>query len=326
MSKNNDSQVFQELALKWLKEFQTKGYSPETIRNRKTNIHLFINWCEQRDIFYITDVSKSTLESYQRYITSAPLGREGDPLLPLSILTRLRAVKLFFKWVIEQRYLLYNPALEWELPKEPGLKIKEVLSIQEVEAMLSTCNLKTDVGVRDRAIMETLYSTGIRKKELIHLKPEDINFDEGTLKVAEGKGNKQRLVPIGERALAWIKKYQTTGLEKITLNKVHSPYLFLTITGKPLNHVNEVIGNYKKKVGIKKKGLSHLFRHTMATLMLKNGADIRIIQQILGHSHLQTTQRYTHLCIDHLKKVHTKTHPAKHPNHPTQTKDKEEKP
>ena len=324
MSKTNEIPASRDLAKQWLNSLQAKGFSPVTLYGKKSNIHLFIVWCEQRDILHVTDVSRTLLESYQRYLSSAPLGRNGDPLLPLSLLTRLRAVKLFFKWIAEKRLLVYNPALEWELPKEPGLKIKEVLSAQEVEAMLSRCDLKTDVGVRDRAVMETLYSTGVRKKELIHLKPEDINVDEGTLKVVEGKGDRQRLVPIGDRALAWIKKYQTTVRERITFNRAHAPYLFLTLTGNPLTHVSEIIGIYKTKANIGKKGLSHLFRHTMATLMLKNGADIRIIQQILGHAHLQTTQRYTHLCIDHLKEVHSKTHPARYLDHAKQVKEEDE--
>jgi len=324
MSKTNEIPAPRDLANQWLKDFERKGRSPVTIRGKKTQIRLFNTWCEERNILFITDVSKSILESYQRYISSAPLGRSGDPLLPLSLLSRLRAVKLFFKWLCDQRFLVYNPALEWELPREPGLKIKEVLSVQEVESLLSCCDLKTEVGVRDRAVMETLYSTGVRKKELIHLKPEDINVDEGTLKVVEGKGDRQRLVPIGDRALAWIRKYQTTVRERITFNRAHAPYLFLTLTGNPLTHVSEIIGIYKTKANIGKKGLSHLFRHTMATLMLKNGADIRIIQQILGHAHLQTTQRYTHLCIDHLKEVHSKTHPARYPSPTTPLEEEDE--
>ena len=311
MSKSNESATLQDLSKSWLKDFQRKGYSPVSVCGRKSQIKQFVIWCEERSILQVTDVSRSILESYQRYLLSAPLGRNGGPLLPLSLLARLRVVKLFFKWVTKQRILVYNPALEWELPRQPGLKIREVLSIQEVETMLACCNLKTDVGIRDRAIMETLYSTGIRKKEIIHLKPEDINFEEGTLKVVEGKGDKQRLVPIGERALAWIRKYQDKVRGKITFNQVHEPFLFLSLNGKPLTHISEIIENTKAKAGIKKKGLSHLFRHSMATLMLKNGADIRIIQQILGHSHLQTTQQYTHLCIEHLKEIHTQTHPAK---------------
>ncbi len=132
--------------------------------------------------------------------------------------------------------------------------------------------------------------------------------------MTEGKGGKQRLVPIVERALSWIRKYKTEVRDSLTCNRIHDPNLFLSSALKPMVHINQFILDYKIKAGINKKGLSHLFRHTMATLMLKNGADIRIIQQILGHSHLHTTQRYTHLCIEHLKEVHEKTHPAKYPN------------
>ncbi|MBU2511440.1 tyrosine-type recombinase/integrase [bacterium] len=295
----------------WTCDLKRQSKADLTLYGYEKHVCLFINWCEERDIKTVTAVSRSILDSYARYLTKAPLGLKGNPLQALSQQSRLIPVRLFFNWLSENRILVYNPAKELKLPKEPGLRIKDVLTVQEVEAMLASCNLKTGLGIRDRAMMEVLYSTGIRKNELIQLKPEDINFEEGIVKVTEGKGDKQRLVPIGERALAWTQKYLDKTREKITFNKVHENKLFLTQNGKSITHLGEVIEKYKTKAGIKKQGLCHLFRHTMATLMLKNGADIRAIQEILGHAMLKTTQRYTHLCIDHLKEVHTKTHPAK---------------
>ena len=300
-----------ELLNQWIQDLRRQSKADLTLYGYDKHVSLFINWSEERDITAVTAVSRSILESYARYLTKAPLGLKGKPLRAVSQQSRLIPVRLFFNWLSENRILVYNPARELVLPKEPGFRIKDTLTVQEVEALLSCCDLKTGLGIRDRAMMEVLYSTGIRKKELIGLKPEDINFDEGIIKVTEGKGDKQRLVPIGERALAWTEKYLERVREKLTFNKVHDDKLFITQNGKPLKHLGEVIEQYKKKAGIKKKGRSHLFRHTMATLMLKNGADIRAIQEILGHAMLKTTQRYTHLCIDHLKEVHTKTHPAK---------------
>ncbi len=295
----------------WLEDLKRQSKADLTLYGYQKHVTLFINWCEERDILSITTVSKSILESYARYLTKAPLGNKGNPLRAISQQSRLIPVRLFFRWLSDQRLLVYNPAKELVLPKETKNRLRDTLNVAEVEALLSTCNLKSDLGIRNRAIMEILYSTGIRKKELIGLKPQDINFDEGILKVTEGKGDKQRLVPIGERSLSWTQKYLEQVREKITFNNGHDSNLFLSRNGKALKHLGDIIADHKKKAGINKKGRSHLFRHSMATLMLKNGADIRAIQEILGHAMLKTTQRYTHLCIDHLKEVHTKTHPAK---------------
>ena len=295
----------------WLEDQTRAGKAKLTLSGYQTHVILFINWCTERGIERITEISKSILENYARYLGKAPLGKKGNPLTPGSQQSRLIPVRLFFGWLSENRVLVYNPAQDLILPKENRHKITDTLSVPEVENLLSTCNLKSPLGIRDRAIMEILYSTGIRKKELLGLKPEDINFEEGILKVTEGKGDKQRLVPIGERALSWTRKYIDEVREPLVYNKVCDDNLFLSKTGKALSHLGDVIAEHKQKAGISKKGRSHLFRHSMATLMLKNGADIRAIQEILGHAMLKTTQRYTHLCIDHLKEVHTKTHPAK---------------
>jgi len=295
----------------WLQDLKRQSKAALTLYGYQKHVSLFINWCEERDILSITTVSKSILESYARYLTKAPLGNKGNPLRAISQQSRLIPVRLFFRWLSDQRLLVYNPAKELVLPKETKNRLRDTLNVAEVEALLSTCDLKSDLGIRNRAIMEILYSTGIRKKELIGLKPQDINFDEGILKVTEGKGDKQRLVPIGERALSWTKKYLEQVRETITVSKICDENLFLSKTGKALYHLGDIIAEHKKKASITKRGRSHLFRHSMATLMLKNGADIRAIQEILGHAMLKTTQRYTHLCIDHLKEVHTKTHPAK---------------
>jgi integrase/recombinase XerD len=305
------NESMQTLLTSWLEEAKRQGKAELTRKGYQTHVSLFINWCRERGIEQITEISKSILDSYARYLSKAPLGKNGNPLQASSRQSRLIPVRLFFGWLSEKRFLVYNPAKDLILPRENRHKITDTLSVPEVEAMLATCNLKSPLGIRDRAIMEILYSTGIRKKELLGLKPEDINFEEGILKVREGKGDKQRLVPIGERALAWTRKYLEEVRENIVYNKVHDENLFLSKTGKTLSHLSDIIAEYKRKAGIEKKGRSHLFRHSMATLMLKNGADIRAIQEILGHALLKTTQRYTHLCIDHLKEVHTKTHPAK---------------
>jgi integrase/recombinase XerD len=173
-------------------------------------------------------------------------------------------------------------------------------------------DLETEKGLRDRALLEVLYSTGIRRQEVINLCLQDINTASGVLFIRQGKGKKDRFVPIGERALQWIEKYKTEVRPYHQLPS--SPdNLFLDEIGKALDphKVSRAVKKYVKQAAIDKVGSCHLFRHTMATLMLENGADIRFIQQMLGHAQISTTEIYTHVAIHKLKEIHKLTHPAR---------------
>ena len=167
-------------------------------------------------------------------------------------------------------------------------------------------------GLRDRAILEVLYSTGIRRTELVNLKLYDIDAERGTLMVRQGKGKKDRMIPIGDRALAWIEKYQAD-VRPALASAPDDGVLFLTAQGEAFtpNRLTQLARDYVAKAELGKTGACHLFRHTMATLMLENGADIRFIQQMLGHAELSTTEIYTQVSIRALKEVHARTHPAK---------------
>jgi integrase/recombinase XerD len=165
--------------------------------------------------------------------------------------------------------------------------------------------------VRDRAILEVFYSTGVRRFELIKLKLYDVDAERGTLVVREGKGKKDRMVPIGERAAAWVAKYLEDGRPSLAVEPDDGT-LFLTVEGAPFtpNRLTQMVRGYVNAAGVGKKGACHLFRHTMATLMLEGGADIRFIQQMLGHAKLETTQIYTQVSIRKLKEIHAATHPG----------------
>jgi integrase/recombinase XerD len=168
------------------------------------------------------------------------------------------------------------------------------------------------MGVRDRAMLETLYSTGVRRSELVALKVHDIDFDRGTLMVRQGKGKRDRLIPIDARALAWIRKYLNEARAQLMMGD-DDRTLYLTIQGEAvhINTLGRLMNGYIKQSGLEKSGSCHLFRHTMATLMLENGADVRFVQAMLGHADLKTTQIYTHVAIRALKEIHTATHPAR---------------
>jgi integrase/recombinase XerD len=180
------------------------------------------------------------------------------------------------------------------------------LTVSEAEQVMAQAT-----NVRDRAILETLYSTGIRRTELVNLRLYDVDADRGVVMVRQGKGRKDRVVPIGERALAWIDKYRRELRPMVTLDGRSA--LFLNNVGEPFTppQLTRLVRGYVEASETGKRGSCHLFRHTMATLMLENGADIRYIQVMLGHVKLETTAIYTHVSIRKLKEIHTATHPAK---------------
>jgi integrase/recombinase XerD len=177
--------------------------------------------------------------------------------------------------------------------------------------VLAQPDLTTPGGVRDRAMIEVLYSTGIRRSELAGLAVFDIDADRQTLLVRQGKGRKDRMVPIGERALAWVDRYLAE-VRHVHATEPDDGVLFLTVDGTrfSLDRLTQLVRGYVERSGVNKQGACHLFRHTLATLMLEGGADIRYVQQMLGHADISTTQIYTQVSIRHLQAIHTATHPA----------------
>ncbi|MGH9563300.1 MAG: tyrosine-type recombinase/integrase, partial [Terracidiphilus sp.] len=186
-----------------------------------------------------------------------------------------------------------------------------ITTATEAEQVMMQPHVADPLGLRDRAILEVFYSTGIRRMELIRLKLFDLDTERGTLLVRQGKGKKDRFVPIGERAAAWVGKYIREARPQLAIDPDDGP-LFLTNTGEEINRdpLTGMVRSYVDRAKLGKTGACHLFRHTMATLMLEGGADIRFIQQMLGHAELSTTEIYTHVSIRMLKQVHTATHPA----------------
>jgi integrase/recombinase XerD len=226
--------------------------------------------------------------------------------------SHLVPVRAFFKWLARQNHILYNPASELELPKLEHRLPKHVLTAREAELVLAQCDLDDPLGVRDRAILETFYSTGMRRMELVELTLYSLDAERGTVMVRQGKGKKDRMIPIGERALSWIQKY----LDEVRPQLMVEPdagTLFITSLGEGFaaSRMTQLVRNYVLAADIAKRGSCHLFRHTMATLMLENGADIRFIQAMLAHVDLSTTQMYTQVSIRKLKEIHTATHPAR---------------
>jgi integrase/recombinase XerD len=297
--------------LRYLQHLAEKNYSPSTIASRELYLRYFIEWCDERGLQRPQEITKPMLERYQRYLF-VYRKKDGEPLTTRSQHTRLTPIRGFFKWLARQNHILYNPASDIELPRLEKRLPKHILSVKEVETVLGQPDVTTATGLRDRAMLETLYSTGMRRMELIGLKCFDIDAERGTVMIRQGKGRKDRMIPIGERAIAWIEKYRDDVRPELACG-ADEGVLFLTHLGEAFtpNRLTQLVRDYVDAAKLSKRGSCHLFRHTMATLMLENGADIRFIQAMLGHAELNTTQIYTQVSIRKLKAIHTATHPAK---------------
>jgi integrase/recombinase XerD len=219
-----------------------------------------------------------------------------------------------FSWLTKEGFVLYNPASDLEMPRREFRLPKTILSAAEVEAVLGVPDIGTPEGIKFRAILETLYSTGIRRAELCGLSLGDIDYGRGLARIEQGKGHKDRFVPIGERAIGWIEKYLHESRPRLCPS-INEHAVFLNAEGRRMrpgrlgSHVGEII----RKAAIGKVGSCHLFRHTFATLLLENGCDVRYVQAMLGHAKLETTEIYTHVSIRALQDAHARCHPARMP-------------
>jgi integrase/recombinase XerD len=294
--------------LAWKRE---RNFSPRTLRGIEVYVRYFIAWCEPRALTRPEQITRPILERYQRHLF-VHRKADGHPLSWRSQTQRMRVLRGYFRWLVREHVLLSNPAADLDLPREEKRLPRAVLTALEMEQVLSLADTSSDVGLRDRAIMETLYSTGVRRLELVSLKLTDIDHERGTLFVRLGKGKRDRIIPIGERALSWVDKYVREARPKYACGRDEGA-LFLAETGDSLSPeylTHRIRREYVDRAALGKRGSCHLFRHTMATVMLEGGADVRHVQEMLGHANLRNTAIYTHVSVKHLKEVHARTHPS----------------
>lgn len=302
---------FEALITEHLDWMRVHHFSEVTATGRLPVLREFARWCLDRSVTRPAEVTKALLERYQRHLFHYRKS-DGAPLSFRTQRQRLEVLRSFFRWLTKHNHLAANPASELEMPREER-RLPQTLSAAETEQVLAVPDVATPLGLRDRAILETLYSTGIRRMELGGLKLHDVDRARRIVFVRQGKGRKDRLVPIGERALLWIEKYLAEARPKLVC-ALDDAWLFLDASGRKwdLKQLSEHVRRLVRAAELGKPGGGcHLFRHTMATLMLENGADVRFIQQLLGHAKLDTTQIYTHVSIRQLQAVHELTHPAK---------------
>jgi integrase/recombinase XerD len=306
----NDPEGLAVWVRRFLEHQRVRHYSEVTIRATEGHLRLFVEWATQRGLRRPSEVTKPMLEAHQRWLFyyRKPSGKA------LSYGTqrhRMQLLKGFFRWLARENVILWNPASELEMPRLEQRLPKAILSEREIELVLAQAEISEPLGLRDRAMMEVLYSTGIRRAELARLSLYDVDAERGTLTVRLGKGRKDRTIPIGERALFWLARY----VDEVRPTLVVPPdagTAFLTNKGDPISLVplSFIMRIYVHKAKTGKLGAVHIFRHSMATHLLDAGADIRAIQEMLGHAKLTTTQIYTQVSINRLKVVHETCHPA----------------
>ena len=293
----------------YIESLGARNYAEGTLEGRRDALKVFLAWAAERDLTRAGQITRPILESYQRWLWRCTKAN-GQRLGWSTQRNRLGTLKDFFRWVTRQDVILHNPASEVELPRMEKRLPQAVLTLPEVERLLAVPDVTDPLGIRDRTMLEVFYSCGIRRTELCRIELPDVNTERRTLHVRLGKGKKDRVVPIGTRAVHWLEHYLQAVRPRLCLD-TRTQALFLTGYGGPFNPdvVSRMVAAWIKQV-TGRVASCHLLRHTCATHMLENGADIRFIQQLLGHEKLDTTAIYTEVSIKQLQEVHARCHPS----------------
>lgn len=288
------------------------GSTEQGLYGIERQVRDFILWADERGVTHPQQVSRAVLERYQKHLYHYRK-KDGEPLSLRSQSTKLVPLKGFFKWLTRAAEIPANPASELDLPRNFKRIPRQLLSAADAQTVLALPDLGTLVGLRDRALMEVLYATGMRRMEVASLCTDDIDAPRCVVLIREGKGRKDRMVPLGERALHWVQRYLIEVRGQLVWDS-NEKTLFLGFEGRALNPswLSTLVAQYVKRAEVGKTGGCHLWRHSMATLMLEGGADIRHIQAMLGHADLSSTQIYTQVALRHLSQVHARTHPGVH--------------
>ncbi|WP_413627350.1 site-specific tyrosine recombinase XerD [Fructilactobacillus vespulae] len=278
-----------------------RGLSNNSIKSYQQDLKNFKNYLVTQKIENFKTVDQFTILSYLEFEKNIPKSRN-------SIIHSVSSLRKFYQYLMRFKLIENDPMSRIDSPKK-GSHLPDVLTSQEVNQLMEMPNLKSKFGIRDRAIIEVLYATGLRVSELINLKLGDLHLEMNLIQTI-GKGNKERIVPIDEVAIDWLSKYLNE-IRPLFLKGKQSKFIFLNGHGGQLSRqsVWKKIRAYVLAAKIVKNVTPHTLRHTFATNLLENGADLRTVQELLGHSDISTTQIYTHVSHEHLKKEYQKYHP-----------------
>ncbi|MBX0283232.1 site-specific tyrosine recombinase XerD [Ligilactobacillus salivarius] len=278
-----------------------RGLSENTINSYGIDLKLFLEYLRENEIPTFKQVNKEVIVNYMQ-------SEKNNNKANSSILRSVSSLRKFFQYLAQEKIIEKDPMLLIDTPKKKQ-HLPQVLTKEEVEKLLRSPNTGQVLGLRDRAMLELMYATGLRISEIINLKLEDLHLTMGTLQTL-GKGHKERIVPVGDEAIKWVNRYLEEARPKL-LKQKRSNYLFLNFHGNNLTRQG-VWKNLKaevKKAGIQKNITPHTLRHSFATHILENGADLRIVQELLGHADISTTQIYTHLSNKQLADIYNRAHP-----------------
>ena len=278
-----------------------KGLSKNTLESYRSDLEQFSNWLKTKDLSFSKTAKKDIL-SYLSFLFKSGLGSK-------TVARKLSSLKSFFRYLVFKSIIQIDPSNDIETPKL--LKsIPKSISEKEIEKLLDAPDEKTDIGLRDKTMIETLYSCGLRISELTNLELLNLNLRQGVIRVI-GKGQKERLVPMGDQLINLLENYLVSSRKNL-LKKKNSDFLFLSSRGQKMTRQSfwHRIKYYCINCGFEPEKISpHVLRHAFATHLLNNGADLRVVQLLLGHSDLNTTQIYTEVARQRLKRLHTEHHP-----------------
>jgi tyrosine recombinase XerC len=279
---------------------ERRGASDHTIVNYRLDLERLSEWLVERDIMSWGDVTRQLMRSWVAWM-------HGDGYAPASIARKLSAVRTLFRYLVREGRVQQSPLLLVPAPKR-GRSLPNVLSVDEIELLLSAPNANTPLGMRDRAMLEVLYATGLRVSELLGLRLDQMDWSERSMRVI-GKGTKERIVLVGDLAVDALETYVHRG-RPLLLGGRSTDALFLSHLGSPLSvrgfHV--VLQGHVQAVGLTKHVTPHTLRHSFATHLLEGGADLRSVQELLGHASVGTTQVYTHISEGYLREVYARAH------------------
>jgi integrase/recombinase XerD len=278
-----------------------RGLSPHTLDAYRSDLDRFIAFLNKRGVKSLDDATRDTIGAYL-------MAEKSRGISSTSLSRNLAAIKVFFRFLTSNRFVRADITDVIESPKI-WKHLPEVLSIDDVERLLKSPRPSTDYGRRDRALIELMYATGVRVSEAAGLKVEDVNLEVGYIRCM-GKGSKERIVPLGRVARKAVDSYLRLTRPNFSRRR-NSEVLILTRWGKPFTRQGlwKIIKSYAKRAKIRKRLSPHTLRHSFATHLLSRGADLRIVQEMLGHADISTTQTYTHVDKDRLKNIHKKFHP-----------------
>jgi len=303
------------LIARYRQQLELLNFSPHTWRTVLSYLSQMQQFFAEIKLSDVQAVTSATVHDFQRWLFYQPTHRGGQRTVA-SQNRVLCGVKGFFTFLHEEGIITRNPAQTLTLAREPQTLPRNVLTPQEARKIIERPDTGTTLGYRDRTILEVLYATGLRKSELMSLTLADVNLEEELLRINGGKGAKDRVCPLSRIACSFLESY-IKGIRPVLLgNRAsdggrHASALFISLRGRPVskNALGALVEKYAKRAGVKKHVTCHLWRHSCATHLVKNQANLRHVQEILGHRSLATTERYLHLTITDLKEAHRKHHP-----------------